>query len=455
MLRIFLILACVAALTLRSAEIPKAPPAIPPDERFKTDLLLIVAHPDDETAITGYLARAIFDQHKRVSVLYGTRGNSGGNEVGNEQADALSAIREVEVREALASFGVLHVWFLDGPDTPGQDVLRSLETWQHGAALAKAVRIVRLTRPEVIATWLPLYVAGENHGDHQASAVIATEAFDLAGDPTAFSEQLAQPRDRRNVANLTEGLQPWQPKKLYFFSDASHSDFQQRQGPEYDTKALSATKHLSYARLSAEETAHHLTQGDSGQFAADAIKKGDLKDFEEPVRFIFGKSLVNSTVTDDIFTGITSAPIPFARVRGYREPQRNALSIDLAGPWAFYRDFCPAHDIGRVADLLKQPEAMIAPGERLNLPLTITNPGAAVDVTVRAELPDEWRELRGARIYPVAAHGSYTFQTTVQSPANAKQGWVSKDVVWKAEADGREIGSVRMRVQIGPGGLPQ
>ena len=56
----------------------QAPPLIPPDERYKSDILLVVAHPDDETAISGYLARAIFDQHKRLAVIYGTRGDGGG-----------------------------------------------------------------------------------------------------------------------------------------------------------------------------------------------------------------------------------------------------------------------------------------------------------------------------------------------------------------------------------------
>ena len=43
------------------------------------------------------------------------------------------------------------------------------ETLGHGEALDEVVRLVRLTRPEVILTWMPAYVAGENHGDHQAS----------------------------------------------------------------------------------------------------------------------------------------------------------------------------------------------------------------------------------------------------------------------------------------------
>src|SRR5256885_2132616 len=50
-----------------SAQEPKAQALASPDERFKTDILLIVAHPDDEGAATPYLARAIYDEHKRVA----------------------------------------------------------------------------------------------------------------------------------------------------------------------------------------------------------------------------------------------------------------------------------------------------------------------------------------------------------------------------------------------------
>jgi len=44
-----------------------------PDDRFKADILLVVAHPDDDTAVSSYLSRAVFDQHKRVGVVYCTR----------------------------------------------------------------------------------------------------------------------------------------------------------------------------------------------------------------------------------------------------------------------------------------------------------------------------------------------------------------------------------------------
>src|ERR1700759_4745724 len=151
-----------------------------PDARYKVDILLVVAHPDDEGAATAYLARAI-DEGKRVAVVYGTRGNSGGNEVGMEQASALAAIREIEARPSLSLLGIENVWFLNGKDTASQNVLNSLSTWNHGEALQQLVRLVRLTRPEVILTFMPGTFVGEDHGDHQAAGVLATEAFDLSG----------------------------------------------------------------------------------------------------------------------------------------------------------------------------------------------------------------------------------------------------------------------------------
>src|SRR6267154_2555596 len=126
-----------------AAQEPKALPL--PDERYKVDLLLVVAHPDDEGAATPYLARAL-DEHKRIAVVFGTRGSSGANEAGAEQAAALGAIREIEARNALTTLGITHVWFLGGKDTASQNVLQSLANWDHGVALEQLVRLVRLTR---------------------------------------------------------------------------------------------------------------------------------------------------------------------------------------------------------------------------------------------------------------------------------------------------------------------
>src|SRR5437764_14002778 len=159
-----------------------APPVPEPDSRYKVDILVIVGHPDDDVEVASYLAKAIEQEHKRAALVYTTRGNTGGNAVGEEQANALADIREMEARQSLASYGITLAWFLHGSDTPGSDVLHSLERWGHGKALDEVVRLVRITRPEVILTWMPNYVVGENHEDHQGAGVLATEAFDLAAN---------------------------------------------------------------------------------------------------------------------------------------------------------------------------------------------------------------------------------------------------------------------------------
>jgi len=426
-----------------------------PDARFKTDILVIVAHPDDETMVTGYLARAIFDGKKRVAAIFGTPGNSGGDVESNAQAAALGDIRITEAREAMASFGVLHVWCLGGTDTPGQNVLHSLETWNHGNALWQTVRLVRLTRPEIILTWLPDFVAGENHDDHQAAGVIATEAFDMAGDPTAFPEQVAAPENRLGISNLAEGLEPWQPKKIYYFSDADNTDFLVGKGPEYKTTDVSSSKHTPYYKLAAEEMVYHLTQDDTGQLAKHALETGDFAYFKQPVRLALGKSRVaNRSITGDIFEGITPGAIPYVPPRGYRAEARKGISVELGGPWAFYRDFWRAHDLDRLAELLKTPEMSVGNGEAIHVPILIRNDtDEGAEVTLTSSLPAGWKELHGTARYPVRPHEAYPARIAFVAASTAKPEW--QTLHWKAESHGEVVGDITLRVQTASPGLPQ
>jgi LmbE family N-acetylglucosaminyl deacetylase len=424
-----------------------------PDDRFKDDILVVIAHPDDETLIAGYLARAIFDQKKRVAVLYGTRGDAGGNVVGYEQAASLGAVREIEARRALASLGITNAWFIGGPDTAGQDVLRSLETWHHGYALEQAVRLVRLTRPQVILTWLPDYVVGENHGDHQAAAVIATEAFDMAGDPTVFPEQIAAPRNRSGVGNLTEGLHPWQPQKIYYFSDTSHPDFLRGKGPEYSMTEVSPSRGVPYTRLEAEEATYHLTQSGVGLAAKEALEKGDLKQLEAPIQFILGKSLVKCNATADIFEGVTSSPIQFTPVKGYRPRARPEVSISLGGPWAFYSDFWPAHDIDQIAKLV-EPEAASGGDGLLHIPILLINDSESPrEIDLSVEIPAGWTERSGSGRYQLGPRDVFPVGATLAAPADHKKEW--SEITWKAEIAGNSIGKMRLRAYNSTGGLPQ
>src|SRR6266436_1705432 len=72
----------------------------------------------------------------------------------------------------------------------------------HHVPLQDMVRVIRTFRPDVL---IARFSGTENdgHGHHQASAILTREAFRAAADPNRFPEQ------------IKEGLQSWQPKKLY------------------------------------------------------------------------------------------------------------------------------------------------------------------------------------------------------------------------------------------------
>ena len=440
------------------ADSQQPPTNPPPDKRFKADILVIAPHPDDESTIAGYLAKAVLDEHRHVAVVVTTRGDAGENLVGYEQARALGEIRELETRQALASIGITDVFFLRAPDTPGldvADVLRSLETANHGSSLGEAVRFIRLTRPEVVITMLPATVAGENHQDHQAAGVIATEAFDLAGDPTSFPEQVAAPEDRLWYGNLMEGLRAWQPKKLYYYTDASHFDFLKGKGPEYSMTEVSPSQRVSYARLAARELSFHRTQ--YGDEPAKALETGNLRDFEQPLPFVLAKSLVGGAVTGDIMDGVRPGVIPFAPVRGYR-PSEDAtgLAMELGQGWAFYKRFYPAHNLDVMPGLLA-PELSVGSGQHFSVFLLLhNNTDNPVTFHLRTQLPPGWAvdstSAQHSHPWPMttftaAAHDDLPVRVRLVAPRLEKSQW--QTISWTADAAGRQIGPVTLRIYVG------
>jgi len=429
-----------------------------PDDRLKADVLLIVAHPDDETGVSAYLAQ-LLDQGKRVAAVYLTHGEAGHNNMGRERGPSLGAAREMELRHAMAQLGVQNVWFLGGKDTPSQDVLQSLANWHHGASLEDVIRIVRITRPAVIITWLPSIFIGENHGDHQAAGVLAVEAFDSAGDPAVFPAQLAQPRKVNET--LLEGLSLWQPQKIYFFSDASDDKQFKGKGPEYPTTAISPTRHLPYWRVAMEEFRFHLTQYRSyieklGSLNDEQLAKlagADQDGWSTPVRLIFGKSLVPGTATADVLEGIKPGSFPFTRPTPTELEQHSGVAIEIGGPWRFYQDFWRAHALMQIPKA-ETPEISVAAGTTLQLPVLLRNDGnEATEIVLTTTLPDGFALKNTLPHYRLVPGDVYPLEVELTTPAN-KSDQVG-EVVCRAEAAGKEIGAVKLRVRVAGGGLPQ
>lgn len=445
------------------------------DDQYKVDVMVVVAHPDDEAGFTPFLARAIYDMHKRVAVIFATHGGSGGNNYGREHGPALSDIREIEARQACVKLGITNVWFLDGKDTASQDVLYSLANWGHGANLERLVGLIRLTRPEVVMTNLPGIFIGENHGDHQASGVLTTEAFDLAGDPTAFPAQVAG--DMRRNETFLENMLPWQPKKLFYSDDTPDTEKLPIVGPSYSVREISPSQKKPYWRLALDSATAHMTQ-----FPEEIRQLSKMSDAElekmmndpqrgwwtEPMTFIQAKSVVPGKPTDDVFAHLDEAP-ENAWVLVHRRcdsPDATAAidhaakqpSVELGGPWLYLKEFRAAHGLCGIP-VATNPEIGIKAGGTVSVPLTVfhgdTRP---LDVTVSAKAPEGWKVKAGAGKVALPKELSSNLRVDIDTPTlSADQLKERKldDVTVEVEAEGKQIGEVRLKVRLGSGGLLQ
>jgi LmbE family N-acetylglucosaminyl deacetylase len=445
-----------------SAQSPRTWSPQSPDERMKADLLLLVAHPDDDVLAGPYLAKAIREEKRRVAVVFMTSGDSGGNQAGAERGRSLGMIRRTEGLRDLATLGITNVWYLGGHDTAGQDPQRSLANWDHGRALADAIRIVRITRPDVILTWLPMQVAGENHGDHQAASVIAIEAFDMAGDPSAFPEQVAAPV--QTFEPLLEGLRPWQAKKIYFMSDAIDTSFMNGHGPGYSVRATSKADGRPYWDAAYNQLRAHVTQyrRELEQLAAtdDAGREQALTNAPpgdaliEPLRLIRGKSHVGGTETGDMFESIAPGEVAFMAAPGYRPAAAGSVTIALGGPWSFYRRFWQAHGLDTLSSIDLHDVGPVSAGSEVRIPLVITNrTNAEQRVGLKTTLPQGWQERK--RFFDtvvVAANEQAEFTTVLVAGPSTTGGTVN--VSFALDGAASATPPVTVRVVVRPGGNP-
>jgi hypothetical protein len=271
------------------------------------------------------------------------------------------------------------------------------------------------------------------------------------------------------MENLTEGLLPWQPKKLYFFTDAFEDfgpywhdeatlspfrkNFLEGNGPSYDNKDVSPSRHESYAQINAEQQVFYQTQ--EGDIGDQAVKHHDYSGFAYPMRLILGKSVVGGSATGDVFEGVSSSPVPFVHVRGYEAATETGLTLEIGDPWRFYALFWRAHELERTAALIPVPELDASGNELLRVPLlTCNHTGDAAEIAITTSLPAGWRDETPYTRYPVRAGECYPIAAKIAVPAADKAHW--SEITWTAAAGSQNAGSVKVRVFVGRGGgLPQ
>lgn len=168
----------------------------------RASVLMIVAHPDDEDGGTlSYESRGL---GARVDLLTLDRGEGGANVMSSDYWDALGLVRSEELLQADRYYGLDAQYFTTMADYGfSKSLEEALGQWGHDRVLEQVVRVVRTVRPLVICS---VFVGGptDGHGQHATAGLTAQEAFDAAGDPTKFPEQITK-----------EGLKPWKPLKVY------------------------------------------------------------------------------------------------------------------------------------------------------------------------------------------------------------------------------------------------
>jgi len=461
-----LVMACCAGICVHAQAPQKVNPA---DERYKADILIVVAHPDDEAFFTPYAVKALNDMHKRVAVVFGTRGGSGGNRYTRERGQAMANEREIEAREACTKLGIRNVWFLDGKDSASQNVLDSLSNWGHGANLERLVGLIRLTRPDVILTHHPGVFVGENHGDHQATGVLVVEAFDLAGNPTVFPSQLSG--DMTHYESYLSNLQPWQTRKIYVGSDAEDGKQFDGSGPTYSPREISPSLKKPYWRVALDSAMSHKTQ-----FPEDIERMSKMTDEQlekimndpntgwwgDPSTLIFAKSVVGGAATDGVFSHVEEKPAnPATQVVASCSggaPNAGEAGVELGGPWHFYKDFYPAHGLCGLK-VAKEPEIGVKAGTTLIIPLVVRHDALKpAQLSVTVNLPAGWKAGPGDLKFALPGEASTAVSIQVETPALSGEELRKaqpQELRVKAEVDGKPAGEVKLNVVLRGGGLPQ
>ena len=159
-------------------------------------LLLVHAHPDDETINNGVTMAKYADLGAQVTLVTCTRGEEGEvlvTELANlasDKDDKLGEHREVELKDAMAQLGINDFRFLGAPNKKWRDSgmmgtpqnERGNVFWQADLdeASHELVKIILEIKPQVLITYDEF--GGYGHPDHIKAHQVAMRAAELAAE---------------------------------------------------------------------------------------------------------------------------------------------------------------------------------------------------------------------------------------------------------------------------------
>jgi LmbE family N-acetylglucosaminyl deacetylase len=291
-------------------------------------LLHIDAHPDDEDG--GMLTLESRGKGAEVTLLTLNRGEGGQNKVGSNLFDVLGVLRTLELTAADRYYGVEQRFTRVADFGFSKSPEETFQKWQgHDIALGDMVRVIRTFRPDVMVARFS-GTDRDGHGHHQASAILSREAFRAAADPTRFPDQ------------ISEGLPPWQAKKLYIGNVcgfAASSCPATNYTVKLNVGVVDPLLGMSYVEFAMKGLKHQLSQG-AGSWS---VEPGDRFTYYKLIDSVLASSADHAIFDregheQDFFDGIdTSLPGLVARLGAEEEK----------APWL-------RRELSTIADRLKQ-----------------------------------------------------------------------------------------------------
>ena len=195
-------------------------------------LLLVHAHPDDESIGTGATIARYAAEGVQVTLVTCTRGELGevippGLAYLAADGDRLGEYRITELASACAALGIGDQRFLGGPGRWRDSGMMGLPDndrpdcfWQADPATAAAelARVIREVRPQVLVSYDKKGFYG--HPDHIQAHRVAAAAIPLAAEAAPVEPALVEPRQgepvrAEPVRAEPAQVEPWQVAKFY------------------------------------------------------------------------------------------------------------------------------------------------------------------------------------------------------------------------------------------------
>jgi LmbE family N-acetylglucosaminyl deacetylase len=284
-------------------------------------VLYVAAHPDDENTnlIALWANGSLYD----AGYLSVTRGDGGQNLIGSELREKLGVIR---THELLAARRLDHgrQFFTRAVDFGfSKTSEETLRIWDRDKILSDIVWVIRRFRPDVIVTRFSPD-DDKTHGHHTASAILAREAFQAAGDPKRFPEQLAF-------------VEIWKPARLvwntspFFFSNRN-VPFDPTGLATMEAGGFSPLLGKAFTEIAAASVSMHKSQG-----VGRPPQRGARKEYF--------KVLEGAPITNGLFDGVETT---WSRV-----PKSEAIAEKVKQVVTAFASADPAASVPKLLELRK------------------------------------------------------------------------------------------------------